>query len=187
MTETQTITRDQVNVAPATGKVQVIFPVVQNPKPKALVVHCADVRFRRAFRNFIEGDTETGCLGFKEEEYVSLVIPGGVSSLSEVLTLPKQFKVAKEQIESITDHFPTITHVVLINHEDCAPYETLRSKIGAAFLRRVSSLLERQQIDLVQAAKTIMGFGTIQASVEVYMAKFANQDHTQVTFETIQL
>lgn len=177
-------TRDKVGDGKP-GSIQVVFPVVVNPKPKALVVHCADVRFRRAFRNFIEGDATKGCLGLGEDEYVNLVIPGGVSSLTDVITLPKQFKVAKDQIEFLLDHFPTIGTVVMINHEDCAAYKFLKEKIGGAFLRRFTSLLDRQQVDLVSAAKTVLELDFVKADVRLYMAKFANPEHTQVTFNQV--
>ncbi len=179
--------RDKASVAAPSEVVQLVFPVVANPKPKALVVHCADVRFRKAFRNFLEGAVPTGCLGLKEEDYVSLVIPGGVSSLSEALTLPKQFKVAREQIDFLLGHFPSIDQVVLINHEDCAAYKLLTERVGAAYLRRFTSMLERQHVDLVNVAKVVMGLEQFKATIKVYMAKFANLEHTQVTFEEVKL
>ncbi|MEK7497142.1 MAG: hypothetical protein AAB657_04570 [Patescibacteria group bacterium] len=184
MKSVNTTTRDKVGDG-TLGSIQVIFPVVLNPKPKALVVHCADVRFRKAFRNFIEGDSATGCLGFKEDEYVNLVIPGGVSSFTDVITLPKQFKVAKDQIGFLLNHFPTIDTVILINHEDCAAYKFLQEKIGSMFLRRFVSLLDRQKVDLVSAAKTVLEMDFVKANVRLFMAKFANPEHTQVAFNEI--
>ncbi len=185
--KTETVTRQEATKPQSEDTVRIVFPVVTNPTPKALAVHCADVRFRKAFRNFIEGDASKGCLGFGEEDYVNLVIPGGVSSFSEAMLLPKQFKVIKEQIEFLLDHFKSIDTVILINHEDCAAYKVLKEKIGNAFLRRVGSFLERQRIDLSEAAKAVMGINTFKARIRLFMAKFANEEHTQVTFEEINL
>lgn len=184
MKTVNTTTRDRVGDV-TSESVQVIFPVVVNPKPKALIVHCADVRFRKAFRNFIEGDGAKGCLGFKEDEYVNLVIPGGVSCFTDVITLSKQFKVAKDQIEFLLKHFPTIGTVILINHEDCAAYKFLQEKIGSMFLRRFVSLLDRQKVDLISTAKTVLEMDFVKANIRLFMAKFANPEHTQVVFNEI--
>lgn len=162
------------------------FSIVENAAPKALVIHCADVRFRKAFRDFLEGDAEN-CLGFTEEQYVSLVIPGGVSSLSEAMALPKQFKATREQIKFLLNRFKTIDQVIVINHEDCSAYKVLWERIGASFLQRFASLLERQKIDLTEVAKTIVGLSEVRATIKLYMAKFANGSNTEVIFEEVEL
>jgi hypothetical protein len=181
-------TRTEDAAQPVTQAVRLVFPVIVDPKPKALVVHCSDVRFRRAFRNFIEGDVAKGCLGLKEEDYVSLVIPGGVSSFSAALELPKQFKVAKDQVELLINHFSTIDRVVLFNHEDCAAYKALHEQLGGAFLRNLGSLVSRQQWDLKTMAKAFFSFDIPKrVNVAIYMAKFANAEHTQVTMEEIKI
>ena len=180
-------TRPQDAAHPATENVRLVFPVIVNPQPKALVVHCSDVRFRRAFRGFIEGDAAKGCLGLKEDEYVSLVIPGGVSSFSAALELPKQFKVAKEQVELLVNHFSTIDRVVFFNHEDCAAYNALHKQLGGMFLRNLGSLFNRQQWDLQMMAKGFFSFDiSKKLTVTIYMAKFANPEHTQVTMEEVK-
>ncbi len=180
----ETTTRDK---AQATDKaIQIVFPVTVNPVPKVLVIHCADVRFRRAFRSFIEGKAETGCLGLREEDYVNLIIPGGIASLTDILALPKQFKVTKEQIEFLLEHFPSITTVVLINHEDCAAYKMIKDHVGRSFLRNVSSMLERQKFDLVAVAKQALKLGNA-STFKLYMASFTNPAHTKVRFEEVTL
>lgn len=180
----QTTTRDK---AQATDKaIQVVFPVTANPAPKALVIHCADVRFRKAFRNFIEGKTEAGCLGLREEDYVNLIIPGGIASLADILALPKQFKVTKEQIEFLLEHFPSITTVVLINHEDCAAYKLVKDHVGSSFLRNFATMLDRQKVDLIAVAKQALKLSN--ASIfKLYMAKFADPAHTKVRFDEVTL
>jgi len=184
--DVEELTHKEAKQRPPNGKVRVTFPVITNPQPKALVIHCADVRFKQAFRNFIETSAEN-CLGLQEEQYVSLVIPGGVSSLAEAMILPKQFKVAREQVEYLLDHFRTIDQVIMINHEDCGAYQSLVERIGGGFLKKFSSLLDQQKIDLQSVAKTVLGFDAFKASVKLYMAKFANAEHTQVDFEEISL
>lgn len=172
---------------PSAKTIQVVFPVTTDAKPRALVVHCVDPRFQKAFRNFIEGDEAKGCLGLQQEEYVALVIPGGTSSMSDAMALPKQFKVLKDQFDFILGHFPSIGQVILINHEDCGAYKFLSERIGGAFLRKFGSILERQKFDLAAVAKEIMGLDSFKAKIRVYMAKFANAEHTQVSFQEITL
>jgi len=169
------------------SELKIIFPINPNPKPKALIMHCSDARFKRAFRNFIEGDKDKGCMGYKEDDYISLIIPGGVSSMSDAMLLPKQFKVAKEQIEFLTTHFPTVNTIVLINHEDCAAYKALTQKLGSLFLKHISKLADRQHLDLLSVAKTLLGMENFKAHIKLYMAKFANPEHTKVTFEEIKI
>lgn len=58
---------------------------VVSAAPRAIVVHCSDPRFQVAFRSFIQED-----LKYKEGEYITIVVPGGISALSEPEAFPKK-------------------------------------------------------------------------------------------------
>ncbi len=105
--------------------------------------------------------------------------------MSDAMLLPKQFKVAKEQIQFLVEHFPSVDALVLINHEDCAAYKALTQKLGSMFIKNIGKLVEKQHIDLVNVAKTMLGMDEFKAHIKLYMAKFANPEHTKVTFEEI--
>ncbi|MFA4936726.1 MAG: hypothetical protein WC575_00315 [Patescibacteria group bacterium] len=182
--------KDKSNIAP-TGTVEKFttvleFPVDLDSNPEAIIIHCDDPRFQNAFRNFIEGQQEKGCLELAQGKYVPIIIPGGISSLSEMDALPKHFKVTKEQIEFILDHFHSVKVVILINHEDCQAYESLREKIGTnTFLRSLRDMAERQKVDLSKVSKFLVKHFFTGTNFKLYFAKFANEQHTQVTFEEV--
>jgi len=149
--------------------------------PKAVVVHCGDPRFQLAFQDFIQKK-----LNYKPGEYVLLVIPGGISALVEPETLPKNFKVAKEQIQFFLDHFDSIKTVVLINHEDCKAYESLKDKIGQAFMKFAATMIQRQQIDLAKVMK-FLSASAFKVNFKAYFAKFKDDLHKEVVFEEVSL
>ena len=150
-------------------------------EPVAIVVHCSDPRFQKAFGEFIKGQ-----LGLKDGEYIPLVISGGVASLSEPLKLPKEFKFMKERIEYFLERFDSITRIVLINHEDCKHYDVLKDIIGGLFLRHAPTMVERQQRDLLGVAKTLLGLFRPNLKLDLYFARFLDADHKQIVFEAIK-
>ncbi|MDO8659965.1 MAG: hypothetical protein Q7K54_05215 [Candidatus Parcubacteria bacterium] len=123
--------------------------------------------------------------GLKEGTYVPLIIPGGISNFTEPEMLPKNFKVAKEQIQFFLDHFDSIKRVILINHEDCRGYESLKTRIGMAFLSRIGSMMDRQKLDLQKVAKILAAFSSGRVAFELYYAKFADGNHNSAVFEKI--
>ncbi len=148
--------------------------------PLAIVVHCSDPRFQKAFGEFIRDE-----LGLKDGEYIPLVISGGVASLSEPLKLPKEFKFMKERLQFFVERFDSITRVILINHEDCRHYEMLKEVIGGLFLHHAPTMVERQQRDLLMVARTLLKLFRPNLSLELYYAKFLDADHKQIVFEKI--
>jgi hypothetical protein len=150
-------------------------------EPVAIVVHCSDPRFQKAFGEYIRNE-----LGLKEGEYIPLVISGGVASLSEPLKLPKEFKFMKERIEMFLERFDSIKRIVLINHEDCRHYDALKDVIGGLFLRHAPAMVERQQRDLLGVAKTLLGLFRPNLKLELYYARFLDGDHRQIVFEEIK-
>jgi hypothetical protein len=157
------------------------YPLI-DAQPRAIVVHCSDPRFQKAFGDFIRAD-----LGLGEGEYIPLVISGGVASLSEPLRLPKEFKFMKERIELFLDWFHSITRIILINHEDCRHYDALKSILGRLFLQRVQSMGEKQTNDLKTVAKMLLEYAIPGLQVELYYARFCPGDKSKVVFERVPM
>jgi hypothetical protein len=157
------------------------YPLV-DARPRAIVIHCSDPRFQRAFAEFVRTD-----LGLGEGEYIPLVISGGVASLSEPLKLPKEFKFMKERIELFLDRFDSIKRIILINHEDCRHYDELKSLLGRLFLQRVQSIGEKQMNDLKTVAKMLLGFTVPGLEVELYYARLCQGDKQSIVFEKVPL
>lgn len=148
--------------------------------PAAIVVHCSDPRFQRAFAEFIKNE-----LRLEEGKYIPLVVSGGVGSLSEPLKLPKEFRFMRERIRMFLDRFDAIAQIVLINHEDCRHYDWLRNFIGKLFLQRFHDMAERQQDDLKKVAKVLLGLASSRIEIKLYYAKFADAGKSKVVFEEV--
>ncbi|MFH0989449.1 MAG: hypothetical protein V1799_05460 [bacterium] len=158
---------------------QKTYEVVQ-AVPNAIIVHCSDPRFQKAFSSFIAEE-----LGFTEGTYIPLVVSGAVGSLSEPLKLPKEFKFMKERIEMFITRFDTINRIILINHEDCQHYEALKSFLGNIFLNRVRDMIERQKVDLKTVSNALLQLAGVKVDVDLYYARFADGQKNTVVFEKI--
>ena len=150
-------------------------------EPKAIVIHCSDPRFQKAFHEFVNGE-----LNLPDGTYIPFAISGGVAALSEPLKLPKEFKFIKDRIGLFLGLFNSITRIVLINHEDCRHYEAMKNTIGELFLRHAPTMAERQQRDLLAVAKMLLGIFKPDLKLELYFAKFLNPDHKQIVFDEIK-
>lgn len=148
--------------------------------PKAIVVHCCDNRFQRAFREFITSE-----LHLAEGEYIPMILSGGVASLSEPLRLPKEFKYVRERVEFFLERFTTVRRIVLINHEDCRHYEAMKSAIGSVFLQHVGHMSERQTKDLQAAAKALLALAAPGLQADLYYARIVKNGAPMVRFEKI--
>lgn len=149
--------------------------------PEAIVVHCSDPRFQSAFAGFIKNE-----LQLEEGQYIPLVVSGGVGSLSEPFTLPKEFRFMKERLRRFLERFDSINEIILINHEDCRHYDWLRNFIGKLFLQRFHNMAERQQADLKKVAKTILDLAARRIEIKLYYAKFADASRSKVIFEEVK-
>lgn len=158
---------------------QKVYDAVDS-EPEAIVVHCSDPRFQKAFKEFIANE-----LKLPEGKYVPLVISGGVGSLSQPLSLPKEFKFMKERIEQFLKRFDSIQRIILINHEDCRHYEVIKSMIGNLLLNRVRDMMERQKIDLKQVSRTLLGLLGARIEVQMYYARFIDSDQKKIVFEKV--
>jgi hypothetical protein len=148
--------------------------------PEAIVVHCSDPRFQRAFAGFIKNE-----LQLEEGKYIPLVVSGGIGSLSEPLKLPKEFRFMRERLRMFLDRFDSIKQIVLINHEDCRHYEALQNFIGKLFMQRFASMAERQRVDLKKVAKVLLDLSSARIETKLYYAKFADARKSKVVFEEV--
>ncbi len=155
------------------------YPLLE-AHPRAIVIHCGDPRFQKAFTDFIRTE-----LQLQDGDCIPIVVSGAVASLSEPLRLPKEFKFMKERLEFLFERFDSITRVVLINHEDCRHYEAMREALGKVFLQHVPHMSERQVRDLKVVARMLLGYASGGRQIELYYARIT-PDHS-VRFEKIAL
>ena len=154
------------------------YPASPHPEPEAIIVFCGDPRFQAAIASFIAEE-----LHLKPGEYLPFSVPGGIASLSEQFARPKDFKVLKEGLEFYLTRLRTIRKVILINHEDCKKYHDLCERLPFSFLS--GSIPDRQRSDLHKVTQVVSRIIPEQVEVQRYYAKFANPEHTQVTFEAV--
>lgn len=149
--------------------------------PKALVIHCSDPRFQKAFSGFIHNE-----LNLHEGEYIPIVVSGGAAPLSEPLRLPKEFKFVIERILAFLRIFPSTMRIVLINHEDCKHYQSLSESLGNLFLRRGGTVIERQKKDLSAVAAALARMGLPGVTIELYFARIVPGQPPHVVFDRIE-
>jgi hypothetical protein len=132
-----------------------------------LVIHCGDYRFQGAFHEFLNR-----VLNLKET-YDLLVIPGGPQSLTLVEYLPKYSWASWKWFRFFVEKHE-IRRLILIQHQDCAWYQTLPPHLHASTelrarqeqdLRRVIHALKRDYPDL---------------TVELYYAGFDAADRVVI-------
>jgi hypothetical protein len=157
------------------------YDAIRDAKPTAIVVYCSDPRLQTAFEQFIARE-----LALPKGQYIPLVVGGGAGVLGHPEQLPKEFKFLKERFELYCRHFPSIRRIVLINHEDCKYYESLKSRV----LTFIGSTLKfspehaREDLDLVSRTfKHLLSH--LGVNLEIYYAKFTDPEHRQVEFEKL--
>jgi len=157
------------------------YEAVVDPRPEAVVVHCNDPRFQKAFEQFIEKE-----LGLRREEVVALVVGGGAGVLAHPERLPKEFKFMKDRFELIRENFPSIRRVILINHEDCKYYESLKDRV-LKVLGAHKTLAEQSREDMGAVARIFASLlSHLGLAVELYYAKFADAEHTKIVFDRVK-
>lgn len=157
---------------------RMVYEAVQGPRPEAIVVHCSDPRFQRAFDGFIEKE-----LGLAQGQFVPIVVGGGAGVIARPERLPKEFKFMKDRFELMLKQFSSIRRIVLINHEDCKYYGTLKDRV-------LGLLGERQppRNDLTAVARVFETLlSAMRVSVELYYARFADPEHSKITFERVKV
>ena len=156
------------------GKKLILYPAVQNPQPRAVCIYCVDPRFALAFDGFIVKE-----LGFKEGEFVEMMIAGGPAPLAHPDDMKSRCRYLIRQTMFSCNHFP-IKRIVLIGHEDCGYYEELVPQNG-------NPSSTREKDDLPIAAKLLNLMVPEKVVVEVHYAFFADKERTQIAFENIPI
>ena len=155
------------------------FELIDTP-PKAIVLHCSDPRFQRAFAQFIRED-----LHLQEGEYVPMIITGSVASLAEPLMMPKEFKFMRERVEQVLEWFGSINRIILINHEDCRHYEYLRNKFGGLFMRHAGHITEKQKRDMQEVARKLFALVAPAREVRLYYARIVGNGEKKIVIEEV--
>jgi hypothetical protein len=145
---------------------------LNRPPTDTLAIHCGDFRFQQAFHEFL---TTTLKLG---EAYDLMVLPGGPLSLTHQLSHSEDTRSARKWARFFVENHG-IKRVVLIQHQDCAWYQSM-----SAQLRDPAALRRRQEQDLQRAVEVLREtFPDRNLRVELYFAGW-NQDDT-ITIESI--
>jgi hypothetical protein len=135
-----------------------------------LVIHCGDYRFQGAFYEFLNRNLNLN------ENYDLMVIPGGPQSLSLVEYLPKFSWSSWKWFRFFVEKHG-IRRLILIQHQDCAWYQTMPAHLHAS-----SDLRERQEQDLGRITNALKkDFPDL--SVELYYAGWDAKD--RITFDAI--
>ena len=168
-----------MNTSPPTA--QRLYKAVTDPKPSAIIIHCSDPRFQGAFDDFVRDE-----LGLVNGEFIPITVGGGAGVLGHPEQLPKEFKFLKERLEHYRTVFPTAKRIILINHEGCRYYESLKLKtvayLGASFV--LSPEHAREDLSLV--ARTFRNFlAHLGYTVEFYYASFADPERTRIQIEKV--
>ena len=139
---------------------------------EAIVVHCSDPRFQKAFRDFVEGN-----LGLKAGRYIPIIVPGSIASLGVNISmlLPKRHKVLLDNIKLMLERRQGETlRLILINHEDCKSYAEIFGKMRKFLPKIIPDALAREIGDLAFAANLIRMAAThfkVNCAPELYMAR----------------
>ncbi len=155
-----------------------VYEALPQVHPEAVVVYCGDPRLQTAFVPFIENE-----LGLAKGQYIPVVVGGGAGVLANPERRPKEFKFLRDRFELFHRHFASLRRLVLINHEDCLYYRTLAQ--AAPGLSGPDSP-HRPRDDLPPIARTVHRLlGHLGWDLELYYARFAAADRSQVAFDRV--
>jgi hypothetical protein len=155
-----------------------VYDVTSGAGVDTVVVYCSDPRFQAAFEGFLWNELHLGT-----GSYIPIVVAGGAGALARPHELPKEFKFMKERLELARDNFSSIRRIILITHEDCRYYESMRNKVLGFLGPRLAGLIgPREDLPAVAGVfkNLLSGLGL---SVELYYARFADEARTKITFE----
>ena len=155
-----------------------LFDVTQGVIPDTIVVHCGQPDLQEAFEKFIDEK-----LGLKKGQYALFVVPGGAGALGRPNIKSKAFKFMKEGLELYGEHFKSIKRIILINHESCAYYKELSEALGSLLPFHAHVAQDDMKLISQVFASLLSHLGV---KLEMYYAKFAGEDHKQVTFEKVE-
>lgn len=131
----------------------------------AAAVYCADGRYGDQMDEFLH-------LGLGLPRYDRVAVPGGSACLAEHIQAMRERSALDRQLRFLIESHD-LKRVVLIAHQDCGFYKTVRWK---------AKTLEQQQfIDLKQAAEKVRAY-VAGLEVEAYIAK---REGGKVRFEAV--
>jgi hypothetical protein len=161
-----------------------IYNAVQNPRPEAIVVYCGDPRFQEAFDGFIANE-----LKLAKGQYIPMVVGGGAGVLAHPEKLPKEFKFMKERLELYTEYFHSIRRIILINHEDCKYYNSLKERVlGFVGTHAVAVLADHAREDMPVVAQVFRRLlAHLNLPIELHYASFADPEHTKIVFDQVKV
>jgi|SRR5580658_2739969 hypothetical protein len=135
-----------------------------------LAIHCGDYRFQSAFSEFLNRSLNL------DGNYDLMVIPGGPLSLTLTEYLPNFSWASWKWLRFFVDQHE-IRRLVLIQHQDCAFYQTI-----PLHLHDSPELRARQEQDLRRATIALRK-ELPEVTVELYYAGWDGTGH--ITIETI--
>jgi hypothetical protein len=144
--------------------------LLKGGRTDVLAIHCGDYRLQAAFNEFLNRSLNL------DGNYDLLVIPGGPLSLTLTEYLPKFSWASWKWLHFFVKQHE-IRRLVLIQHQDCAFYQTM-----PLHLHDSPELRARQEQDL-RRATTALRKELPELSVELYYAGWDATDH--ITIEAI--
>ncbi|HEX8911291.1 MAG TPA: carbonic anhydrase [Humisphaera sp.] len=120
----------------------------------AAAVYCADGRYGDQMDEFLH-------LGLGLPRYDRVAVPGGAACLADHIQAVRERGALDRQLRFLIEAHE-LTRVVLIAHQDCGFYKTVRW--------RAASLEAQQSIDLARAAEKIREYAK-GLDVDAYIAK----------------
>lgn len=164
---------------PVTAKLT--YAAHPDPKPEAVVIHCSDPRFQAAFEQFLHQE-----LNLEKGRYIPIVVGGGGGVLAHPEQLPKEFKFLKDRLEHYRRVFPTVRRIVLINHEGCRYYDSLKTKVLSFMGPLRHPRAEHAREDLALLTRVFQHLlAHLGYPAELYYARFADPERTKVIFEKV--
>lgn len=148
---------DKEEAPAAKDALATVYPF-NDEETDAIVIRCADPRFRRAFDAFVTD------LGIRNP--ATIAVTGSVKSFGLQAYIPKEWHALKKQLELIATRHAHVGRVVLITHEDCQSY-----KASAHLLGGLANVLTQQRAHLIALAKYLREKYLPGASFELYHAK----------------
>lgn len=142
----------------ATDPFATVYPF-EDGETDALVIRCADPRFRDAFIKFEED------IGVFNPAVIA--ITGSVKAFGLQLVIPKEWHGLRKQLELITSRHAHVPRVILFTHEDCRSYAQSWAK---GMLRKFSDVVGAQKGHLAALAGYLKKEYLPKARFELYHA-----------------
>ena len=115
-----------------------------------------------------------------------MIVGGGVGVLAHPERLPKEFKFMKERLELYSQYFHSVRRIILINHEDCKYYNSLKERVlGFAGAQSVAGDHAREDIPVIaEVFRRLLAH--LKLPVELHYASFADPEHTKIVFDQVK-